>query len=254
MPPGPRSATHSHRHSPGPRPAESSRPGPFPTIVVALVAALVASVCWLTAPVAAVAAEPPGVWPLDPRPAVVHGFDPPDVRWGSGHRGVDLAGRLGQPVRAALPGTVSFAGRVAGRGVMVVDHGATRTTYEPVTASVPRGTPVGRGQVIGTLAWFGTHCLPAACLHWGLRAGDTYLDPLQLVGGPVPVRLLPLGGSPLDGSLLQRSSPWEAFAAPAGPSGAAGAATSARSSLTPHGPAWVAVGAVLGARAAPGLR
>src|SRR3712207_6926505 len=37
-------------------------------------------------------ADPAGVWPLRPRPEVVRGFDPPDVRWGSGHRGVDLAG------------------------------------------------------------------------------------------------------------------------------------------------------------------
>ena len=65
----------------------------------------------------------------------MRGFDPPDVPWGAGHRGVDLGGQIGQPVHAALPGTVSFVGRVAGRGVVVVDHGATRTTYEPVTAS-----------------------------------------------------------------------------------------------------------------------
>ena len=144
----------------------------------------------------AAAAEPPGTWPLEPTPEVVHGFDPPEVRWEPGHRGVDLAGRVGQPVLAALPGTVGFAGLVAGRAVVVVDHGATRTTYQPVTASVRRGERVARGQVIGSLAWFGTHCLPAACLHWGLLAGDTYLDPLSLVGGPRPVRLLPLGGSP----------------------------------------------------------
>ena len=37
---------------------------------------------------------------------------------------------------AALPGRVSFAGRVAGKPVVVVDHGATRTTYEPVLALV----------------------------------------------------------------------------------------------------------------------
>jgi murein DD-endopeptidase MepM/ murein hydrolase activator NlpD len=152
----------------------------------------------------AAADTPPGVWPLDPRPAVVRGFDPPDVRWGSGHRGVDLAGRVGQPVHAALAGTVAFAGRVAGRGVVVVDHGATRTTYQPVVASVSRGDVVGRGEVIGTLAWFGTHCLPAACLHWGLVRGETYLDPLSLIGGPRPVRLLPLDGFPPFGSLAGR--------------------------------------------------
>jgi murein DD-endopeptidase MepM/ murein hydrolase activator NlpD len=120
-------------------------------------------------------------------------FDPPEVLWGAGHRGVDLVGAVGQPVRTALAGRVVFAGRIAGRGVVVVSHGATRTTYEPVTASVPVGTAVAAGQLIGRLEWFGSHCSPRACLHWGLKVGDRYLDPLTLVGGPRPVRLLPLG-------------------------------------------------------------
>jgi murein DD-endopeptidase MepM/ murein hydrolase activator NlpD len=141
-----------------------------------------------------VVAETHGVWPLRPRPAVVHAFDPPEVVWGSGHRGVDLAGTVGQPVRAALAGRISYVGSIAGVGVVVVDHGATRTTYQPVAARVDVGVEVAEGAVIGTLEWYGTHCLPAACLHWGLVEGDRYLDPLTLVGGPSPVRLLPLEG------------------------------------------------------------
>ena len=133
-----------------------------------------------------------GVWPLDPQPTVVRAFDPPASAYGVGHRGVDLRGHVGQEVRAALAGEVVVAGRLAGRGVVVVSHGATRTTYEPVTATVHRGDQVGTGEVIGTLQWSGSHCLPWACLHWGLRRGDDYLDPLDLVGGgPQPVRLLP---------------------------------------------------------------
>jgi murein DD-endopeptidase MepM/ murein hydrolase activator NlpD len=132
-----------------------------------------------------------GVWPLEPVHDLVAGFDPPGTPWDPGHRGVDLAGSAGQSVRAALAGTVSYAGRIAGRGVVVVDHGLTRTTYEPVDATAPLGTAVAGGDVIGTLALAGSHCLPRACLHWGLREGDTYLDPLSLVGGG-PVRLLPL--------------------------------------------------------------
>lgn len=143
----------------------------------------------------AVAVEPEGVWPLRPPPEVVRGFDPPAVRWGAGHRGVDLAGHLGQSVHAALAGTVSYAGRVAGRGVVVVDHGETKTTYQPVSALVSVGDVVERGQRIGRLAFFGSHCLPRSCLHWGLIRGvSTYLDPLELVGGPRPVRLLPVDG------------------------------------------------------------
>lgn len=133
----------------------------------------------------------PGVWPLHPRPVVVEQFDPPLVSWGAGHRGVDLAGHAGQRVRAALAGRVSFTGRVAGRPVVVVDHGATRTTYQPVVASLRRGQRVDAGDVVGRLVATGSHCPVLACLHWGLRRGETYLDPLTLVDAPRPVRLWP---------------------------------------------------------------
>lgn len=134
-----------------------------------------------------------GQWPLQPRPPIEEYFDPPAVRWGSGHRGADLRGRAGQPVRSALGGRVSFVGRIAGVPIVVVDHGSTRTTYQPVTATVGRGDRVAAGGVIGRLQRFGSHCSPAACLHWGWRRGETYLDPLVLVGAaPRPVRLLPL--------------------------------------------------------------
>jgi murein DD-endopeptidase MepM/ murein hydrolase activator NlpD len=169
-------------------------PGRLPWLSVVMFAALTA---FLAGCPAYADADTPtgGVWPLDPRPPVVAGFDPPDTRWGPGHRGVDLAGRVGQPVRAAAPGRVVFAGDLAGRGVVVVDHGATRTTYEPVDASVSVGEVVVAGAVIGRLQLFGSHCFPRACLHWGLIEGlDHYLDPLTLVGGG-QVRLLPLDGA-----------------------------------------------------------
>jgi murein DD-endopeptidase MepM/ murein hydrolase activator NlpD len=134
---------------------------------------------------------PAGVWPLQPEPRVVRAFDPPDSAYGSGHRGVDLAGTVGQVVHTALAGRVTFAATLAGRGVVVVDHGPTRTTYEPVIATVRVGDVLARGQPIGALALAGSHCFPAACLHWGWRRGDTYLDPLLLVGGG-PIVLLPL--------------------------------------------------------------
>jgi murein DD-endopeptidase MepM/ murein hydrolase activator NlpD len=140
--------------------------------------------------------DPVGRWPLRPVPEVVEGFDPPSSTWGPGHRGVDLLGAPGQRVRAALPGTVSFVGVIAGRGVVTVDHGDTRTTYEPVTSTLRVGTTVEAGEEVGRLAFPGSHCAPRTCLHWGWLRGDTYLDPLGLVGAG-PVRLLPLDGSPV---------------------------------------------------------
>ena len=163
-------------------------PGTF-LVVVLLAGSLILG----PSPVSAGEPDPVGVWPLSPVPDVVERFDPPSSPWGSGHRGVDLLGHVGQTVRTALPGRVRFAGVLAGRGVVVVDHGETRTTYEPVAASVAVGDVLPAGTPLGTLTAALSHCLPAACLHWGWirNADDAYLDPLRLVGA-VRVRLLPL--------------------------------------------------------------
>ncbi|MFD4292732.1 M23 family metallopeptidase [Rhodococcus sp. NPDC058505] len=131
-------------------------------------------------------------WPLTPRPIVVTPFDPPARDWLAGHRGVDLSAAAGQPVLAAGDGVVAFAGEVAGKPVVSVDHrGGLRTTYEPVLASVRVGQRVARGAGLGTLAAGHPGC-PGSCLHWGVRRGrDVYLDPLALLR-PGPVRLKPL--------------------------------------------------------------
>ncbi|NED96954.1 peptidoglycan DD-metalloendopeptidase family protein [Phytoactinopolyspora alkaliphila] len=124
-------------------------------------------------------------------PDVVRGFDPPDKRWLSGHRGVDVRAPAGSEVRAPAAGRVTYAGLLAGRGVVVVNHGTVRTTYEPVEASVTVGTDVVAGQPLGLLSGVGGHCVPAACLHWGAIEGDVYLNPLSFLGA-AQVRLLPL--------------------------------------------------------------
>jgi Peptidase family M23 len=131
------------------------------------------------------------VWPLEPVPRVVRAFEPPANRWSPGHRGVDLLGSAGQPVMSIGSGNVRFAGAVAGRGVVVISHGALRSTYEPVTAAVHRGERVRAGQVVGLLQTVQSHCPPEVCLHLGLRRGRVYVDPLSVLG-PRQVRLLPL--------------------------------------------------------------
>ncbi|OZC54211.1 peptidase [Rhodococcus sp. 06-621-2] len=130
-------------------------------------------------------------WPLAPRPHVLRAFDPPEHDWLPGHRGVDLAGVDGQNVLAAGEGTVVFAGTVAGKPVVSIDHpSGLRTTYEPVRAAMSAGTRVGRGDVIGVLEAEHPGC-DGACLHWGVRRGRDYLDPTVLVER-APVRLKPL--------------------------------------------------------------
>jgi murein DD-endopeptidase MepM/ murein hydrolase activator NlpD len=123
----------------------------------------------------------PAVWPVDPPVEVIRGFEPPAAVWSAGHRGVDLRVAPGEVVRAAAAGTVTFAAVLAGRGVVVIDHGSVRTTYEPVDADAVVGEQVVAGQQIGRLG-IGGHC-SGRCLHWGLRQGQEYLNPLSLLGG-----------------------------------------------------------------------
>src|SRR6478735_9828457 len=71
------------------------------------------------------------VLPVPPPPVLLTPFAPPADRFGAGHRGVDLAAPEGSAVVAAGPGVVVFAGQLAGRGVLSVEHsGGLRTTYE----------------------------------------------------------------------------------------------------------------------------
>lgn len=134
-------------------------------------------------------------WPLKPRPEVARPFDPPDSEYGAGHRGVDLVAQPGQPVAAAAAGRVVYAGDLAGRGVVSIAHrDGLRTTYEPVSAHVAEGDRVQAGGRIGTVARGHDGCPDSTCLHWGLRRGEQYLDPLTVVAAAGPLRLKPWPG------------------------------------------------------------
>jgi len=131
-------------------------------------------------------------WPLWPVPRVLTPFRGPAQPFGPGHRGVDLAGAVGQQVHAARAGVVVFEGPVAGRNVVSVDHDdGLRTTYEPVRPVVRPGDRVAAGTVLGLLEPGHRGC-PSACLHWGARRDRLdHLDPLVLLAPP-RVRLLPV--------------------------------------------------------------
>ncbi len=118
------------------------------------------------------------VWPV----RVTRAFDNPEHDWLRGHRGIDLRTTPGTTVRAAGDGRVVFAATLAGRGVVVVDHGALRTTYEPVAAEVRPGDRVRRGARLGRVSPGSGHCGTGRCLHLGLKRGRVYLDPRLVLG------------------------------------------------------------------------
>ena len=113
--------------------------------------------------------------------AVVRAFDPPRSRFGAGHLGVDIAAERDTPVRAAGPGVVVFAGRVAGARHVVVAHAAgLRTSYSFLASiSVRRGQLLAAGDSVGTTGGTGDGD-GGSVLHFGVRAGDAYIDPMGL--------------------------------------------------------------------------
>ena len=148
-----------------------------------------------TTAAAGVGARPSWRWPLAPRPRVLRGFDPPPKPWLSGHRGVDLDFAAGTQVVSPAAGTVSFVGVVVDRPVITIDHGGgLRSSFEPVDSTLVAGSTVAAGQVIGTA--IPGHCPAAQCLHWGVREGEDYVNPLQFVLDLRPSILLPLPGPP----------------------------------------------------------
>lgn len=118
---------------------------------------------------------------------VVDPFRPPPTPFAAGNRGVDYATAPGTPVGAPAAGVVTFAGPVgAGLHVVILHADGVRTSLSFLASvEVRRGDRVAAGDPVGT---------SGPSLHFGARAGDTYLDPLVLLdGGGVSVRLVPDG-------------------------------------------------------------
>ncbi len=174
-----------------PRPPDVVAPGSTGAVAPGPAGAVVLSAA--RRPVRVGPAAPRFGWPLPVPHPVVRPFTAPASPYGPGHRGVDLAGKVGAPVYAAGDGVVVFAGPVAGRGVVSVEHdGGLRTTYEPLVVHVTTGQRVAAGAVVGLLLPGHAGCA-GVCLHWGARRGEEYLDPLVLLAEG-RVRLLPWEG------------------------------------------------------------
>jgi murein DD-endopeptidase MepM/ murein hydrolase activator NlpD len=104
------------------------------------------------------------------------------------HEGIDVAAPQGTPILAAAKGTVVFAGRRAGYGLMVeIDHGFGYVTrYGHASKLLVRpGQKVNRGLVIAQVGSTGYATSPH--LHYEIRVGGTPRNPLQyVITGAVP--------------------------------------------------------------------
>ncbi|HEY3831931.1 MAG TPA: peptidoglycan DD-metalloendopeptidase family protein [Acidimicrobiia bacterium] len=133
-------------------------------------------------PALGIGSAPAGVWTRPVAGPVVRPFEAPRTRYGPGHRGVDFAAAPGTPVVAAGPGVVVFAGRIGPSSHVVVLHEPSgwRTGYSFLASVAVRlGEPVGGGTVVGTSGGVGDNH-DGTVLHFSLRIGDQYVDPMIL--------------------------------------------------------------------------
>jgi murein DD-endopeptidase MepM/ murein hydrolase activator NlpD len=120
--------------------------------------------------------------------AVIDPFREPACVWCPGNRGLEYGTAPGVQVRAVASGEVSFAGRVAGVGYVVVRHvDGLRATYGGIRSQLRTGMPVVAAMVVG---------ITEGTLHFGLRRGGDYLDPAPFLGEAIGrARLVPLDGA-----------------------------------------------------------
>lgn len=107
----------------------------------------------------------------------------PVLKFSRPHNGVDFAAPVGTPVRTVADGTVEFAGRRGGSGIMVKIRHSTRysTAYLHLSAlgrGIKNGVRVRRGQVIGLVGMTGLATGPH--LHFSFYDNDKYIDPLKI--------------------------------------------------------------------------
>ena len=119
-----------------------------------------------------------------------------EPRGGRAHPGLDIDGETGDPVWAAGPGTVAWAGPApAGYGgygtIVEVDHGAgIRTLYAHLsTVAVATGDEVDGGQLLGAIGTTGS--VTGSHLHFEVRVDGVPVDPEDRLpprsaAGPAP--------------------------------------------------------------------
>lgn len=156
--------------APRPAPAAPARPTPAPS-AAALPPGATSSRPATPAPTAQVPARVAGWnWPAD---------GPLIARFGSLNKGIDIAGQLGQPVRAAADGAVVYAGRgLIGYGEMlIIKHDETYLSAYAHNSRllVNEGDKVRAGQTVAEMGSSGTDRVK---LHFEIRRRGQPVDPM----------------------------------------------------------------------------
>ncbi|GAC1413570.1 MAG: hypothetical protein NVSMB57_09080 [Actinomycetota bacterium] len=142
-----------------------------------MVLSLMVTLVSMSAPVPPL--HPPVFFVPPVKGAVLRHFEAPANKYSAGHRGLDLGATPGSTVVASAPGTVAFAGRVAGEWYVSIDHSdGLRTTYSFVrSVLVHKGDHVNRKSAIAISGQGHPDASFPPHLHFGMRKGSDYLDP-----------------------------------------------------------------------------
>lgn len=120
-------------------------------------------------------------WPVEGR--IISGFNPdnPDAN-GVINKGVNIAGRLGQPVKTAAEGVVVYSGdKLIGYGnLIIVKHSAAYLSAYGYNSRlfVKEGDRVKAGQKIAEIGSNGTN---TGSLHFEIRFNGKPVDPLDFL-------------------------------------------------------------------------
>lgn len=132
----------------------------------------------------------PSIWPVDGR--LLGGFGSrtdPFSGEGEFHKGVDISGAVGTPVRVTGDGVVVKVEMENGYGrLIVVDHGSGLQTYYAHLSRfmVQVGQDVRRGEQIGAVGTSGRVTAPH--LHYEVRIAGTPLNPMKYLNNAVAFR------------------------------------------------------------------
>lgn len=99
------------------------------------------------------------------------------------HQGIDIGAGMGEPIYAAMAGTVTTAGAYGGYGnAVIIDHGnGLQTLYGHQSAvAVGSGQHVAQGQVIGYVGSTGNSTGPH--LHFSIMVNGEMVDPTMFLG------------------------------------------------------------------------
>lgn len=106
------------------------------------------------------------------------------------HNGIDIGVPNRTPVTAAAAGTIIFEGLdIAGGNMIIIDHGnGYETYYEHLSAfTAPSHSHVTQGQQIGLsggmIGEYGAGNSTGPHLHFGIKHGANYVDPLPILTG-----------------------------------------------------------------------